>query len=62
MKSYLINHDIIKTQIIESKLLSNFYKQEDLLNIYEKNMLKKYRELLLRCFHCPCWKKFINVN
>ena len=30
------NHDIIKTQIIESKLLSNFYKQEDLLNIYKK--------------------------
>ncbi len=51
------NHDIIKTQIIESKLLSNFYKQEDLLNIYRKKHVKKYRELLLRCFSLSMLEK-----
>lgn len=51
------NHEIIKKQITESKLLSNFYTQEDLSNIYKKKHIKKFKELLLRCFSLSILEK-----
>ena len=43
-------HEFMKEKLLESKILENFYTNNEIENIYRKKSLKKYKELFLRCF------------
>ena len=51
------HHEFMKEKLLESKILENFYTNNEIENIYKKKSLKKYKELFLRCFSLSMLEK-----